>query len=122
MSTRLMVQSRYQEAVTVLRGQAELGRSLAQGDPLPGVQSGFFSTLFSLCISLHELGRDGEARAAGEEALDIIWPLFERDRDEHGKNTGMVIRRLERIYANTRQSVPPRVQARLATFKRSMRP
>lgn len=122
MCTRLMAQARYEEAVLVLREQVELSHSLARNDTAGGIKAGFAGMLINLCISLTELGRDGEARAPGEQALEVLWPLFQHDRDAHARDTAMVIRRLEWIYAATRQPIPPGIQERMAEFKRLMRP
>jgi hypothetical protein len=111
---------RYDEAVHASAELVGLGRLLVQHGPKEQ-RLGLSASLINLCISLNELGRDGEAREPGEEALALVWPFFEHHPQRHASQTSMVLRRLVRVYAGIQQPVPQAIQGRMATFERLMR-
>ncbi len=65
-------------------------RKLAEAHPeafLPDLTTSLANT----ALTLHELGRMAEALPFAEEALDLLWPVYERSPEAHGDLAGFVL-------------------------------
>ncbi|MFT3769331.1 MAG: tetratricopeptide repeat protein [Minicystis sp.] len=80
----------HEAAMTSIMEAVALYRRLAEPHPdtyLPDLAR----SLGNLALRLHELNRVREALPVAEEALDLLWPYFERSPEAHGDLTGSLL-------------------------------
>ena len=75
----------------------------------------------NLGARLSELGRREEALAAVEEALDSLWPSFERIPAAFARNTGIMLHQAQALHESLQRPLSSTLQERIAAFTRLMR-
>jgi hypothetical protein len=79
-------------------------------------------SLSNLGLGLSELGQPEHALAAIEEALDTLWPFFERIPAAFGGDIEEALSQAQELHKALRKPLPPLLLERLATFLRLTKP
>jgi hypothetical protein len=90
---------------------------LAQRNP-DAFRPNFAMSLNNLGAMLRELGRREEALATVGEAIDNLWPFFDRLPLAFAQKTVIMLRQILALHESLKRPLSPELQERIATFER----
>ena len=73
-------------------------------------------SLSNLALTLHGSGRFAEALSHAEDALDLLWPVYERFPDAHGDLAGYVLHTMATLLKALGQPPDKRMNQRMARY------